>query len=81
MTAQDIAGLIGVAMMLVAYAGAQARRIDPLKAPALLMNFVGAGLVLLSLAYKFNLPAFLMESAWAAVAAYGLMRWAIGRGR
>ena len=81
MTAQDIAGLIGVAMMLVAYAGAQARRIDPLKAPALLMNFVGAGLVLLSLAYKFNLAAFLMEGAWAAVAAYGLMRLVIGRGR
>ncbi len=81
MTAQDMAGLIGVAMMLVAYAGAQVRRIDPLKAPALLMNLVGAGLVLLSLASKFNLAAFLMEAAWAAVAAFSLLRLAIGRRR
>ena len=77
-----MAGLAGVAMILVAYAGAQVRRLDPLKAPSLAMNLIGAGLMLLSLAHNFNLSAFLMEAAWAAVAAGGLVRLAlIRRGR
>ena len=81
MTWQDVAGLIGVAMMLAAYAGAQTRSLDPLKAPALLMNFVSAGLVLLSLSAKFNLAAFAMEVSWALVALSGLLRLWIGRKR
>lgn len=74
-----MAGLVGVAMILVAYAGAQARRLDPLKALSLVMNLVGAGLILLSLSRHFNLAAFLMEAAWAAVAAGGLIRLAFAR--
>lgn len=80
MTWQDVAGLVGVAMILIAYAGAQARKLDPLKTPALLMNLVGAGLVLLSLTAKFNLAAFAMEASWALVAAWGLLRLALARG-
>lgn len=79
MTWQDVAGLIGVAMILVAYAGAQARKLDPLKAPALLTNFVGAGLVLMSLTVKFNLSAFIMEASWALVALWGLVRLILPR--
>ena len=70
----DALGLTGVVLMLAAYAGAQARRLDPVKAPALLMNFAGACLVMLSLTHDFNLAAFLMEACWALVAAYGLVR-------
>ena len=66
-------------MILAAYAGAQARRLDPLKAPSLAMNLIGACLILLSLAHDFNLSAFLMEAAWAAVAAGGLIRLAFTR--
>ena len=79
MTWRDVAGLVGVALILLAYAGAQTRRLDPLAVPALLMNLVGAGLVLLSLTHKFNLAAFLMEAAWALVALYGLVRVAVKR--
>lgn len=78
-TATDIAGLVGVMIMLGAYAGAQARRLDPVKAPALTMNLVGAGLVMLSLTRNFNLSAFIMEAAWACVAAYGLIRLILRR--
>jgi hypothetical protein len=70
----DAAGLVGVAVILVAYAGAQMRRLDPVKAPSLIMNLVGACLILLSLIHAFNLSAFLMEAAWAVVAALGLIR-------
>jgi hypothetical protein len=75
----DAAGLAGVAMILAAYAGAQVRRLNPLKAPSLAMNLVGACLILLSLAHNFNLSAFLMEAAWAVVAAGGLARLAFTR--
>jgi hypothetical protein len=77
----DAAGLVGVALILAAYAGAQFRRLDPLKLPALLMNLVGASLILVSLAERFNLAAFVMESAWAGVALYGLCRLALTRRR
>ena len=77
--ATDLAGLAGVVMMLGAYAGAQARVLDPLKAPALIANLVGASLVILSLSHDFNLSAFLMEVAWAAVAALGLLRLMLKR--
>jgi len=70
----DAAGLLGVVAMLLAYAGAQTGRLDPVKAPALLMNLAGACLVMYSLTRNFNLSAFLMEAAWAVVAAFGLFR-------
>ena len=63
--------------MLAAYAAAQLRRLDPVKAPSLLMNLTGACLVMVSLTHNFNLSAFLMEAAWAVVAAFGLIRLAV----
>ena len=75
------AGVIGVLLILIAYAGAQFGRLEPRRAPALLLNLCGAGLILWSLAYRFNLAAFLMEAAWALVALFGLARRLLARGR
>jgi hypothetical protein len=72
----DIGGVIGVAMMLVAYAGGQLGKLEMTALPALLMNLAGAALVLWSLAFKFNLSAALMESTWFLVALYGLIKLA-----
>jgi len=79
MTLADIGGLIGVALMLGAYAGAQLRWLDPTRFTALIMNLVGSSLVMLSLASNFNLSAFMMEAAWAVVAVYGLARLALAK--
>ncbi len=68
-------------MMLGAYAAAQIGRLDPVKAPSLLLNLVGSCLVILSLLRTFNLSAFLMEAAWALVALFGLIRVLIRRRR
>ena len=76
MSLPDILGVLGVLLILVAYAGATAKRLDPAQAPALSLNLVGASLILLSLWYDFNLSAALMEGAWAAVALLGLIRLA-----
>lgn len=77
----DALGVIGVLLILIAYAGAQVGRLEPRHAPALVMNLVGACLILGSLAFKFNLSAVLMEGAWALVALYGLARLLLRRGK
>lgn len=75
----DIAGLVGVLLILIAYGGAQLHRMDPAGLTGLLMNFVGACLIMLSLSRAFNLSAFLMEATWAAVALFGLVRLVLPR--
>lgn len=81
MTLPDILGVVGVLMILTAYAGATSGRLDARRAPALLLNLGGALLILLSLYFDFNLSAVLMEAAWALVAIYGLVQLALGRNR
>ncbi|WP_174279772.1 CBU_0592 family membrane protein [Sphingomonas bacterium] len=78
-TPLDAIGLVGVAMMLVAYGLAIARRLDPVRPPALLLNLVGSLGVLVSLFGAFNWSAAVIESAWALIAAGGLLRWAARR--
>ena len=79
MSLPDVLGVIGVLMMLLAYAAGQFGRLRMDQAPALLMNLTGAVLVLASLLHSFNLSAFLMESAWAIVALFGLAKLALKR--
>jgi hypothetical protein len=74
MTAFDIAGLVGVTLILAGYAAATAGPLDPKGAPSLAINFVGASLVLLSLTRQFNLSAAIVEAAWALIALAGLIR-------
>ncbi len=73
--------MLGVLLILAAYAGAQFDRLDPRRAPALIMNLVGSCLVIASLVRAFNLPAFLIEASWAAIAVLGLVRLALSRRR
>ena len=70
----DIAGLIGVATILAAYAATALGGLDPKRAPSLALNLVGPCLILLSLSQKFNLSAAIVEAAWALIALAGLVR-------
>ena len=79
MSLPDLAGLVGVAMIVVAYAGVQLNRFEPRATLSLLLNFFGASLVLVSLLFRFNLSAFAMEAVWALIALYGLVRLAVRR--
>jgi hypothetical protein len=79
MTLPDLGGLAGVLMMLIAYALGQLGRLRMDTVPALLMNLAGAVLVMVSLLFKFNLSAFLMEATWAVVALFGLVKPALRR--
>jgi hypothetical protein len=53
----------------------QLKRLDPHQPTALLLNLGGAGLVLWSLFYAFNLAAALLEAAWVLIALWGLFAW------
>ena len=76
----DAAGLAGVLMILIAYAGAALGRLDPKGVWSLLANLVGAALILVSLLLgAFNLASTAMEGAWALVALAGLVRLALKR--
>ena len=70
----DQAGIFGVGLVLLAYAGAAFGKLDPKNWPSLACNLIGSLLILWSLTKAFNLSAALMEGAWALVAAAGLIR-------
>ena len=77
----EIVGLAGAALILGAYGGVQLKKLDPHRPAALLLNLIGASLVLVSLAYEFNLAAALLEGAWVLIALWGLFDWWRGRSR
>lgn len=71
----DGLGIVGVVLILVAYAAVQAERLDARGYAALALNLAGSLLILASLAFgAFNLSAALVEGAWALIALYGLAR-------
>ncbi|WP_375382900.1 hypothetical protein [uncultured Sphingomonas sp.] len=74
MSPLDAVGLVGVVLLLVAYALTVSGRLGATQPSALAMNLVGALLILASLWGAFNLPSALIEAAWAAIAAIGLIR-------
>lgn len=81
MTVPDAAGILGSIVIIVAYFG-NLRGSMPatgLTYPAL--NLAGAGLILISLWYSWNLAAAVTEIFWAAISAYGLARGFFERGQ
>lgn len=73
MDAANIAGFVGSATIL----GGFARQTLTNAPPDLiyhLANLIGASLLAWSLTVHFNLPALLLELAWAAIAMAGLIR-------
>lgn len=66
--------MAGVALILLAYGLLQMGKISPQQFAFSACNALGAGLILVSLAFDFNLPAAVIESAWLAISLYGLAR-------
>ena len=70
----DLAGFVGVLLIVVAYLLLQLNKL-PSSAPSYsLLNAVGALLVMVSLLFDFNLSAFLMEAFWFLISLLGLFR-------
>lgn len=74
MSIPDWIGMMGVALILLAYGLLQAQKVSSTDLAFSACNALGAGLILVSLAFDFNLPAMVIESAWLVISLYGLLR-------
>jgi hypothetical protein len=70
----DLVGNVGVLLMVAAYLLLQLGRLSSSAASYLLLNAAGAIMVMVSLTFRFNLSAFLMEAFWLLISLYGLMK-------
>jgi predicted membrane protein len=70
----DLVGTSGVLLMVIAYLLLQLEKLSGSAISYLLLNVAGAALVIISLMFRFNLPAFLMEVFWLLISLYGLMK-------
>jgi predicted membrane protein len=70
----DLVGNVGVLLMVIAYLLLQLEKLYSSALSYLLLNAVGAVLVIISLMFRFNLSAFLMEVFWLLITLYGLAK-------
>ncbi len=77
----DILGTTGVALVLWAYFALQTKRMKAEDLAYSVLNGVGALFVVISLLYRFNLSALLMEGAWVLVSLIGIANWIKARRR
>jgi len=75
----DLAGFLGVLLIVIAYLLLQ---LDKLPSSALsfsLLNAAGSLLIMVSLVFKFNVSAFLIEVFWFLISLIGLSKWLAAR--
>ena len=77
----DVAGLIGVLLIVIAYLLLQLDKLPSSSLSFSLMNAAGSLLIMLSLVFKFNVSAFLIEVFWFLISLLGLTKWFIARKR
>ena len=76
----DLVGNIGVFFVLITYLLLQMERLAATSTAYSIFNGLGAALILVSLAYEFNLSAFIIEFCWLMISIYGLIRQQIKPG-
>lgn len=68
----DILGNIGVVCFLVAFFLLQREKVAHSSGLYLGLNLAGSILLIISLLVHWNLPAFLLETAWGIISMYGI---------
>lgn len=71
----DGIGMLGTFLVVLAYCLLQLERIDPRALSYNVINLVGAGCLLLSLCFNFNLASFVIELFWIAASLVGLWKY------
>ena len=77
----DLAGFIGVLLIVIAYLLLQLDKLPSSSLSFSLLNAAGSLLIMLSLVFKFNVSAFLIEVFWFLISLLGLWKWLIARKR
>ena len=68
----DIVGTIGVALIIVTYAGVQLRKMEVASLAYSALNLLGA---LMILVYNFNLASVVIEIFWIIISLWGIVIW------
>lgn len=71
----DAIGMLGTALVLVAYYMLQLEYTDPKGLSYNVINLLGGAFLLLSLCFNFNLASFVMEIFWIGAALIGLWKY------
>src|SRR5476651_2359449 len=71
----DLIGCVGASIVLIAYALLQTKHISADSFNYLILNVVGAILILISLLYAWNLAAVVMEFTWMIISLVGLFKF------
>ncbi len=71
----DLFGMIGVVLILISNIQLQLEKQPATSFLYSATNGVGALLILVSLMYDFNLPAFIIEAFWLLISIYGVVRY------
>ena len=75
----DLAGLVGVLLIVIAYLLLQLDKLPSSSLTFSLFNAAGSLLIMVSLIFKFNASAFLIEVFWFLISLIGLTKWLISR--
>ncbi len=73
----DIIGLIGVALIAIAYIQIQTQKKQQDTAPLSysVMNLCGSAMLLFSLCFNWNLAAVIIQLIWISISLFGIWRW------
>lgn len=71
----DIIGTLGTAIIIITYVLLQVGRVRSEQLVYSLLNGAGATLILISLYFNFNFPAFVVEFFWLLISLFGIGRY------
>jgi len=71
----DSLGIVGVILVVGTYLLLQLNRINSYSLSYSLFNGLGALLILISLIFKFNVSAFIIELFWVIISTIGVIRY------
>jgi hypothetical protein len=75
----DLTGFVGVLLIVTAYLLLQLDKLPSSSLNFSLLNAAGSLLIMLSLVFKFNVSAFLIEVFWFLISLIGLSKWLAAR--
>ena len=71
----DLLGNIGVVILMITYLMLQLNKLSSDSLAYSVLNAAGAGLIVISLLFDFNLSALLMEVFWVLISLVGIYRY------
>ena len=73
----DIIGMIGVALIVIAYFLLQIGKLSIENVKFSILNIIGSSMILYSLSYNWNLSSVIIESFWILISFIGVYKYLI----